>query len=155
DPEWTRLTVALRDLDPLHWRWPILLRLEPCAHLLDPCFQIALKLLRRLPLHSPRAPAIPLLPPLDPKLTPEQMCQRREAELGVHLGLLRDPRQSCAHPLSASGCRDVSPTRVLLCSAPSPCARLSRAPSTTHGSDSPRSVCSRMVGPFRRHTRRR
>jgi hypothetical protein len=39
------------------------------------------------------------------------------------------------------------------CSAASPCARLSRAPSTTSGSDFHNGVCLPMGGPFSRHTR--
>src|SRR5579864_4127881 len=40
-----------------------------------------------------------------------------------------------------------------LCPAASPCARLSRAPSTTGGSDFHRSLCLPQGDPFGRHTR--
>jgi hypothetical protein len=43
--------------------------------------------------------------------------------------------------------------RVLPCSLASPCTRLSRARSTTKGSDFHRSICLPMDGPFRWHTR--
>src|SRR2546428_4838607 len=43
--------------------------------------------------------------------------------------------------------------RVSTCPAASPCARLSRARSTTSGSDSHRGICLPMDGPFSRHTR--
>lgn len=43
--------------------------------------------------------------------------------------------------------------RISTCPAASPCTRLSRAPSTTSGSDFHRRICSAMVGPFSRHTR--
>lgn len=45
-------------------------------------------------------------------------------------------------------------TRSLLCPAPSPCTRLSRAPSTIRESDSPCGACLRQGGPFRWHPRR-
>src|SRR5262249_11013812 len=103
------LTRPFRNLHPTDgWR-PIGPGFQACAHLLHACFQLALKLRRRLPVHAACAAPVHLPPGLDEKRWCQQMCQRGEAQRAVCLGLGRNLFQLCGHPVPTSERRGCVP----------------------------------------------